>query len=164
MADTPDVLQIKKELLPYRCSILLAGELFDLKFDYNATAQLFTVDLYREGVLICAGEPIIYGVPLWRDVYKSDSFPALNIIPKDPSGEASAVTFDNLGETVMLIVENDSSENAGGGNASGSSAGGTTGRPSGGGSTGGTNNGTNSGCDCEEIEYLTAEELEALLK
>lgn len=104
MADTPDVLQINKDLLPYRCSILLAGELFELQFGYNATAQLFTVDLYKDGELICAGEPIVYGVPLWHDVYKSDSFPALDIIPKDPSGEANAVTFDNLGETVLLIV------------------------------------------------------------
>ena len=104
MADTPDVLQINKDLMPYRCSILLAGELFELQFGYNAKAQLFTVDLYKDGELICAGEPVVYGVPLWRDVYKSDSFPALTITPKDQSGEANAVTFDNFGKTVLLIV------------------------------------------------------------
>ena len=106
MATTPDVLEINKDLLPYRCNILLAGELFELKFAYNATAALFTVDLYKDGELICAGEPIVYGVPLWQDVYKSATFPALTIVPKDTSGEANAVTFDNLGETVLLIVEN----------------------------------------------------------
>lgn len=106
MAFTPDVLEIKKDLLPYRFNILLAGELFELKFSYNATAALFTVDLYKDGEMICAGEPIMYGVPLWKDVYKSTTFPALTIVPKDTSGEANAVTFDNLGETVLLIVEN----------------------------------------------------------
>ena len=106
MADTPDVLEIKKELLPYKCAILLAGEQFDLKFNYNATADLLTVDMYRDGELICAGEPIIYGVPLWQDVYKSETFPALTITPKDPSGERNVVTLDNLCDTVLLIVDN----------------------------------------------------------
>ena len=110
MAETPDVLEINKNLLPYTCNMLLAGELFELKFNYNATLDLFTIDLYKEGELLCAGEPIMYGVPLWNDVYKSDVFPALTIVPKDPSGEANAVTFDNLGTTVLLIVENGSVE------------------------------------------------------
>ena len=107
MADTPEVLEIRKALLPYECAILLAGELFTLKFSYNATADLFTVDLYRDGELLCAGEPIVYGVPLWKDVYRADKFPALNIIPTDPSGQNNAVTFDNLSRTVLLIVDND---------------------------------------------------------
>lgn len=106
MADKPDVLEIKKDILPYRCAILLAGEQYELKFSHNATADLITIDLYKDGELICAGEPIIYGIPLWQDVYKSDTFPALDIIPKDPSGERSVVTFDNLCDTVLLIVDN----------------------------------------------------------
>lgn len=106
MADTPEVLEVHKDLVPYECDILLAGELFTLQFNYNASADLFTVDLYREGELLCAGEPIIYGVPLWRDVYRAETFPALDIIPTDPSGENNAVTFDNLSRTVLLIVDN----------------------------------------------------------
>ena len=101
-----EVLEIKKELLPYECSILLAGDLFTLQFNHNATADLFTVDLYRDGDLVCAGEPIVYGIPLWKDVYKAGVFPALDIIPRDPSGESNAVTFDNLGRTVLLIINN----------------------------------------------------------
>lgn len=110
MAVTPDVLEINKDLLPYECNILLAGEQFGLKFNYNATADLFTVDLYREGELICAGEPIVYGVPLWQDVYKADSFPAVTIIPMDQSGERNCVTYDNLCDTVLLIVDNGDDE------------------------------------------------------
>jgi hypothetical protein len=105
--DKPDVLEIHKGLLPYECSILLADELFGLRFNYNATADLFTVDLYKDGELICAGEPIVYGIPLWSDVYRADTFPAVTIIPRDPSGESTAVTFDNLCETVLLVIEND---------------------------------------------------------
>lgn len=104
--DTPDVLEIHKELLPYECSILLAGELFGLQVNYNASADLFTVDLYRDGELICAGEPIVYGVPLWQDVYRAGVFPAVDIIPIDPSGQSNTVTYDNLSETVLLIIDN----------------------------------------------------------
>lgn len=110
MADTPDVLAINKELIPYECEILLASEQFSLQFNYNAAADLFTVDLYKGGELICAGEPVVYGRPLWRDVYKADSFPAVDIIPLDPSGESHTVTFDNLGDTVLLIVDNGGEE------------------------------------------------------
>lgn len=112
MADTPEVLEIHKDLLPYECDILLAGELFTLQFNHNATADLFTVDLYREGELICAGEPIVYGVPLWQDVHKAATFPAPDIIPIDPSGESNAVTYDNLGTTVLLIVDDGGDDDA----------------------------------------------------
>lgn len=101
-----EVLEINKDLLPYECTIQLAGEVFGLQFNYNATADLFTVDLYRDNELICAGEPIVYGRPLWGDVYKAGVFPALEIIPKDPSGESNAVTYDNLCRTVLLIIDN----------------------------------------------------------
>ena len=108
--ETPEVLEIRKDILPYECNILLAGELFGLQFNYNAAADLFTVDLYRDGELLCAGEPIIYGIPLWQDVYKADTFPAVTIVPLDPSNEANAVTFDNLGTSVLLIVDNGGEE------------------------------------------------------
>lgn len=71
---------------------------------------MFTVDLYRDGELICAGEPIVYGIPLWKDVYKAGVFPAVDIIPRDPSGENNAVTYDNLGRTVLLLIDNGSGE------------------------------------------------------
>lgn len=108
-----EILEIQKDLIPYEFDILLASELFTLQFNYNATADLFTVDLYKDGKLICAGEPIVYGIPLWSDVYKSETFPAVDIIPRDPSGESNAVTFDNLGDTVLLIIDNGGEEGDG---------------------------------------------------
>lgn len=105
MADELTVLEISKELLPYQCDIVLGGELFTLHFSYNATSELFLVDLYKDGELVCAGEPIMYGIPLWCDVYQPDVFPSVSIIPLDLSGESNTVTYDNLGETVQLIVD-----------------------------------------------------------
>lgn len=101
-----EVLEIKKDLLPYECAMQLAGEMFTLRFDYNAMAELFTVDLYKDGELLCSGEPIVYGIPLWQDVYRADTFPAVSIVPMDPSGEYDQVTYDNLSSTVLLVIDN----------------------------------------------------------
>lgn len=101
-----DTIEVLKTLIPYKCNIVLAGELFTLQFNYNTTADLFTVDLYKDNVLICAGEPIVYGVKLWQDVYDAEKFPAVDIIPLDPSGSCSEVTRENLCETVLLMVDN----------------------------------------------------------
>ena len=104
MGEELTILEIEKELLPYQCDIVLGGALFTLHFSYNAMAELFTVDLYKGGELVCAGEPIVYGVPLWCDVYRQEDFPSVAIIPLDLSGESHTVTYDNLGETVQMIV------------------------------------------------------------
>lgn len=55
----------------------------------------------------------MYGKPLWSDVYRAGIFPAVEIIPKDPSGGSNAVTFDNLGQTVLMIVDNGEGEASG---------------------------------------------------
>lgn len=99
-----EILEVNKSILPYECSIVLGGELFSLHFNHNATADLFTVDLYKDETLICAGEPIVYGIPLWADVYREGVYPNVLIVPLDPSEESNAVTYDNLGNTVLLIV------------------------------------------------------------
>lgn len=101
-----DRIEINKKLIPYTFDILLGGEMFNIRADYNSVADLFTLDLYKDGELICAGEPIIYGLPLWRNVYVSGKYPCVDIVPLDESGNMNAVTFDNLNETVFLTVDN----------------------------------------------------------
>ena len=100
-----DTISINKELIPYDFEILLADELFKIRVDYNNSADLFTFSLYKDDELICI-EPIVYGVPLFKDVFQPDRYPAIDIIPFDESGENTRVTFDNLSNTVLLIVNN----------------------------------------------------------
>lgn len=107
-----DVIEIKKDLVPYEFDISLANETFRIGVDYNETGAFFTLSLSKKneetGMYdeVCAGEPIVYGVPLWNDVYRSGKFPAPVIIPHDESGEANAVTHDNLNRTVFLTIDN----------------------------------------------------------
>lgn len=100
-----EYIEIEKELIPYDFEIELGDELFTLDFRYNENHDFFTVDLYKNDVLLCAGEKLVYGMPLFSEVY-DDEFPAPTIIPLDPSGKESDVTWDNLNETVFLIIDN----------------------------------------------------------
>lgn len=101
-----DRIIINKSLIPYRFSIVLANESFDLQISYNESADLFTITLFKENEIICSNEPIIYGVPLFKDVYVLDKYPALEIVPIDSSGQENKVTWNNFGVTVFLEINN----------------------------------------------------------
>lgn len=103
-----DRIEINKSLVPYSFTILLGDQWFKLLIDYNKTADLFTVTLYKDDELVVT-EPVIYGVRLFRDVWQPEQFPAIEIVPLDESGQNAAVTFDNLNVTVFLTIENDGS-------------------------------------------------------
>lgn len=98
------ILEINKNIIPYTFKIVLEGEEFDFRIDYNRTANLFTVSLSKNGTDLCIGEPIIYGKPLFGDLINRGEFPKVTITPIDRSGENNAVTFDNLSNTVLLSV------------------------------------------------------------
>ena len=101
-----DIFNINKNMIPYRFDIILAGEVFEIGVKYNNYADLFTMSLTKNKELICAGEPVIYGVPLFKDIYVSGKYPTLKIVPFDESNENKEVTWDNFGETVRLIIDN----------------------------------------------------------
>ena len=101
-----DTIAINKELIPYNFEIVIGGELFEISVDYNESYGFFTVGLSKDGETVCSGEKIVYGKPLFEEIYESGKFPSIEIIPIDLSGEMSDVTFDNLSETVLLIINN----------------------------------------------------------
>ena len=99
-----DYIEIDKQLVPYQFNILLADEPFELYVNHNKTADLFTVSLYKNDELICT-EPVILGAPLFRDVYQPGKFPAVTIEPYGANEDA--VTYENLGETVFLTIDDE---------------------------------------------------------
>ena len=101
-----DYIEIKKELIPYRFNILLAGQWFELYVNYNKTAGFFTVGLYKDDQLI-ASEPLVLGAPLFKAIYHPELFPAVEIVPYDQNGLAEGVTYDNLGESVFLTIDDE---------------------------------------------------------
>lgn len=99
-----NIIEINKDIIPYTFKILLSDEEFEIGIDYNNTADLFTASLSKNGKMLCAGEPIIYGRPLFGDLINRGDFPKCTIVPIDESGESNSVTYDNLSTTVLLQV------------------------------------------------------------
>lgn len=108
-----DRIEINKSLIPYTFDIVLGSEEFTFRVDYNNTGGFFTIELSKGGKTICSGEPIIYGKRLFSDIWNSN-FPAIDIIPIDPSSEFNAVTYDNLGDGVILALDNEETPLIGG--------------------------------------------------
>ena len=103
-----DYIEINKELIPYQFNILLADEWFELFVDYNNTGKIFTVSLYKDDELVST-EPLIFGTPMFQDVYQPGKFPAITLMPF--GGTDKAVTYENLGETVFLTIDNEGDDN-----------------------------------------------------
>lgn len=101
-----DRIIINKDIVPYTFDILLAETWYTIEVKYNEYADLFTIELYKDGKCLCSGEPIVYGKPLFVDVYNPE-FPKLSIIPVDEAGNTSVVTWENFGETVFLSIYDD---------------------------------------------------------
>lgn len=104
-----DRIIIEKDLIPYTFQIVLGNENFELSVDYNETADLYTISLYKDDELIVT-EPIIYNQPLFGDVYMVDRFPVVIIVPTDESGQETEVTSENFGVSVFLCID-DTEEN-----------------------------------------------------
>lgn len=102
-----DYIEINKAQIPYSFQISLGDTLFTLTFRYNRTGDFFTVDLEKDGELICAGEKLVYGQPLWRNTYRPGKYPAVTIVPQSKNrDDVSAVTYDNFNELVYLYIDN----------------------------------------------------------
>ena len=84
----PDRLIVDKNSIPCEMQIELAGEIFRIRFDYNALHDFFTATLSRRGRL------------------GDGSYPAVDIIPLDLTGSVDKVTWETFGKEVFLWIDN----------------------------------------------------------
>ena len=100
-----ETIYINKAQIPYYFDITLCNDVFTFTVDYNSVGKFFTIGLAKNGVTLCQGAPIMYGRKLFEDI-RDPEFPAVDIIPYDPSGSYNKVTYNNLCEAVLLILDN----------------------------------------------------------
>ncbi|MCM1544694.1 MAG: hypothetical protein NC110_05275 [Ruminococcus sp.] len=100
---------INKEIIPYNFEIVLGNENFVFEINHGVTNDIFTVTLYKNNELLCT-EPIIYGVPLFSDIYKPEKFPSIEIVPLDESNTETEVNCSNFGDTVFLTIDDEGEE------------------------------------------------------
>lgn len=106
-----EIIEIEKELVPYRFDISIASEIFTFEVHYNPDHDFFTVDLERDAEVLVFGEKLVYGQTLFWDIY-DNRFPKLSIVPWDESENSTAVTWETLGVSVFLYVVNTAEEEA----------------------------------------------------
>lgn len=102
-----DRIEVEKEQLPYTFDIVLGAENYSLTFKYNSACDMFTCTLSKNGEVQVYDEPLIYGVPLFIDVYNSSTFPVLTIVPYDESQAEQAITWNNFGTKVFLTIDDE---------------------------------------------------------
>ena len=102
-----DFIEIVKSEIPCSFDIVLGAEEFNMEIKYNKQADLFTCTLSKDGKVLVHDEPMIYGTPLFKDVYDAATFPALDIVPYDESGKSETVTFENFGTSVLLTIDDE---------------------------------------------------------
>lgn len=98
-----DILDIRKNVVPYRFRIPLADRTYEMEIRYNLEHDYFTADLLWQGNPIILGEKIVYGNQLFQD-FQYLPIPQVIIVPADPSGNLNKITFQNLGEEIFLFV------------------------------------------------------------
>lgn len=74
--------------------------------EYNEVGDFFTLDLSKGEEILVSNEKIVYGEPLFSEIYDA-RFPAPLIVPIDESGNETRVGWDNFNKTVFLVVMNE---------------------------------------------------------
>ena len=96
---------------------LPSGEFVDLPVIPDAPVlfpgtKQYTVcyPLEKDDEVLVYDEPLVYGVPLFEDIYDSETFPALDIVPYDESETENKVTWENFGEMVLLTIDDNADD------------------------------------------------------
>lgn len=101
-----DYIDIDKTQLPFRFEFDSEDDSFFMDIDYNETHDYFTATLYdAAGNVLVAGEKLVLNMPLFSEINDPENMPAEDLIPLDESGQAQRITWDNLGVTVFLCID-----------------------------------------------------------
>lgn len=90
------IIPIDETSIPYKFSVSIFNSEYIFEVRYNETADIFTLGLYDTADNLICVEPIVYNVPLFEQHYQPNKYPSAKIIPKDLSGQETAVTWDNF--------------------------------------------------------------------
>ena len=91
---------------PCSYDVVIEASFYTFTFKYNESCDLFTCTLAKGDNILVYDEPVVYGQPLFNDIYITGEFPAVNIVPLDLSGENKVITYDNFLRDVQLYIDN----------------------------------------------------------
>ncbi len=97
------LLPVFKDDTPYSADYRIGGATYNFTFNYNSEGDFFTVGLARGDETLVLGEKIIFGRMLFAS-YFDERFPLAAIVPIDLSGQVDRVGWEELGNSVFLVV------------------------------------------------------------
>ena len=81
---------------PDRFATSIDGKQLIFRISWNPVAEQFFTDIFDiEGVTIVEGRVITYGTDIIENVM-DERLPDVMIVPADPAGEFTEITFDNF--------------------------------------------------------------------
>lgn len=106
-------IEIEKEQIPYTTEIIINGQIFKLKFDYNLYDEKIYCSLYdQDDNILVEDDPIIMGQMLFSRLYidsagnMRNNFPKALIVPNFyESSKKSTITFKNIDECALFVEE-----------------------------------------------------------
>lgn len=106
-------IEIEKEQIPYITEIIINGQIFKLKFDYNMYDEKIYCSLYdQDDNILVEDEPIVMGQMLFARFYIDsagniiNNFPKAIIIPNYyDASKKSKMTFENMEEWALFVEE-----------------------------------------------------------
>ena len=105
-----DIIEIEKELIPYDFDIILGSEIFNFEIKWNEIGGFYTITLSKDDNVLVYDEPVVYGVTLFKDVFDGDTYPCIDIVPYDESGQNTSVTKENFNVSVFLTIDDEQEE------------------------------------------------------
>ena len=106
-----EIIEIDKNLIPYRFKIKITNGIFQLGIRYNDYADRIYVDLFTDtGDIIQDNETMTYGIPLFKNVMEdvngnlNPSYPDKYIQPLAPDGVEVECNLENLGVSYFLAL------------------------------------------------------------
>lgn len=110
LGQSPEYIPISKELCPYKFDIILNGNLYTFKINYNATGDFFTADLNLGDKVLVQGEKILLDQILFRQLYEDNSlnldedFPTDILMAQSYNGNVPKLGYKQLESNCLLYA------------------------------------------------------------
>lgn len=99
------IVPIYKDEIPYTFEMVFDEVVYNFEINYNDLFDFFTLDLSTVEEVLITGEKLVYGQQSFRANAGHD---LPNVMPYDLSQRNQVVTWDNFGELIELIIQDES--------------------------------------------------------
>lgn len=102
------IIEIEKDLMPYRFDITLSGRTYTLAFNYNVDFDFFTADLFLGDTALVSGEKVVLNQFLFKEAAEDSEhninpdFPEEILFVGSTDDSIQRVSYDNFGDSVLL--------------------------------------------------------------